>query len=237
MPIRTALVLVAKEPDLERTKTRLAPRLSPEARLALCEAMLLDKRDQLAGIDRVARVLAFDPPTCGEAMARRMGEGWTLIAQGDGDLGARMHRVGSALLGEGYASVIFVGSDSPTLPIERVIEARDALERAERDAVIGPAEDGGYYLIGVRRSEPALFAGIEWSTERVFEQQMSALRALRARTRVLGSSYDVDVPSDLDRLARELNESEALRAAAPRTARFCASALAERAPPVDNQRR
>lgn len=237
MPIRTALVLVAKEPDLERTKTRLSPRLSPEERRALCEAMLLDKRDQLAAIDRVARVLAFDPPERGEAMAARMGAGWTLLAQGEGELGARLARVGSALLGEGYAAVIFVGSDSPTLPVERVIEARDALERAERDAVIGPAEDGGYYLLGVRRIEPALFAGIEWSTERVFEQQMSALRALRARTRVLATGYDVDVPADLDRLARELSESEALRAAAPRTARFCASALAERASGVDNHRR
>jgi len=178
--------------------------------------MLDDKIAQVTAIDAVTPVLAFDPIEAEERMRARCPERWTLVSQGEGSLGARLWRVCEHLLHAGFSQLILIGSDSPTLPIEHLERARCALE--EHPVAIGPADDGGYYLLGLATRAPSLFEEIDWSTERVFAQTVAKARAAGLTFERLPAHYDVDVPEDLARLESEFDSIEA-RALAPRTAR------------------
>ncbi len=208
-------MIVAKEPAAGQSKTRLASALNAEQRAALAEAMLLDKIAQVDAVSGVRPWIAYAPDEARAAMSARCDERWGLLAQGEGPLGARLTRVSEALFRAGYSGVILIGSDSPTLPRERLDEARDALASGA-DAVIGRAEDGGYYLLGLRAFEPSVFEAIDWSTDRVFAQTTAAIERAGLRWTSLAECYDVDVTSDLLRLQRELATHRA--ALAPRTA-------------------
>jgi rSAM/selenodomain-associated transferase 1 len=135
-----------------------------------------------------------------QACAQRHGA--RLIAQGAGDLGDRMRRVAKALLAR-HGKVLLVGTDSPTLPLEFVVEAEDRLDAA--DLVFGPSEDGGYYLLGQRRLFPEIFRGVVWGGTGVLRATLAKLDTSRAH--LLPPWYDVDRPDDLARLRSELTHS------------------------------
>jgi rSAM/selenodomain-associated transferase 1 len=118
--------------------------------------------------------------------------------QPDGDLGARM-RVAAEDGLRRASQVIIVGTDCPTMSQDDLRKARDALASGD-DLVLGPAEDGGYWLIGLTRCDPALFSGIAWSSSTVLEATRERLRALRWRWSELATRWDVDRPQDLTRL-------------------------------------
>lgn len=107
--------------------------------------------------------------------------------------------------------------------------------------MLGPADDGGYYLLGLRRFDPRVFEGIDWSTERVFAQTVAALERVGIRWSELARGYDVDVGEDLARLEREMSEDERARALAPRTYQWIversAMRLAETSSGPDNRER
>lgn len=216
---RVALTVVAKFPSERESKTRLSPVLDGAQRRALAEAMLLDKIDQARSIEGAELVLAYAPSDARTAFEALVRTPAVWIDQRDGSLGDRLARTAEALFASGYSAVILVGADSPTLPTTRLQTAVRALaasgEDHASDFVIGPAEDGGYYLLGMRRFESALFTGIDWSTERVFSQTMTALRKLGARPYLLEPCFDVDLPRDLERLRESLERDSSL---APRTA-------------------
>jgi rSAM/selenodomain-associated transferase 1 len=127
--------------------------------------------------------------------------GISLLLQPQGDLGARM----SAALAHGLArarAVLLVGSDVPTMCCDDLRDACDALANGS-DAVLGPAEDGGYWLIGLSRHAAELFRDLPWSTPAVLDATRTRLRALRWRWHELPTRWDVDRPADLQRLAAE----------------------------------
>ena len=116
-----------------------------------------------------------------------------------------------------------LGADSPTLPTARLVRAATTLLRDEADAVLGAAEDGGYWLLGLTRPDPAPYAGITWSTARVAGETRARIAAAGLRLGELGEWYDVDDPPALARLVREVGgggEHDAF--AAPRTAALIA---------------
>jgi len=127
-----------------------------------------------------------------------------LVAQRGADLGARMAHLAAELLADGHRAALLIGSDLPTLPAAHLTEASRALAPGAADLVLGPAEDGGYYLIGLARPAPALFEGIAWSTAGVLEATRARARGLGLREHLLPPWYDVDTPADLDRLRRDL---------------------------------
>jgi rSAM/selenodomain-associated transferase 1 len=148
----------------------------------------------------VARYLACAPDLRDpflRACAQRHGA--RLIAQGTGDLGDRMQRVASALLAR-HNKVLLVGTDSPTLPLDFVVEAEERLETA--DLVFGPSEDGGYYLLGQRGVYPEIFRGVVWGGTDVLRATLAKLET--SRVQLLPRWYDVDRPDDLARLGRDL---------------------------------
>ena len=204
-PPKTALVVFARHPR-GRVKTRLAPLLAPAAARGLHVACLESTLRLADSLPRdIARFLYLTPterPRRSHAL--NLPRRFRLRTQRGRDLGARLRAALGALIAAGYRRVVFIGSDSPTLPAPRLRRAFAALQRA--DAVLGPARDGGYYLIGLRAKRnpsTAVFRGIDWGTSRAFRQQRARLRALGLESKVLSLWYDVDVPADLKRLRRD----------------------------------
>jgi glycosyltransferase A (GT-A) superfamily protein (DUF2064 family) len=117
----------------------------------------------------------------------------------------------------GHGPVVVVGTDSPTLPPSFVAEAIGSLAAGESDVALGPTEDGGYYLVGLRELARDLFRGVAWSTPHVYRQTAENAARARLRTLELPRWYDVDTPADLLRLRAELFNDEAARLRAPAT--------------------
>jgi hypothetical protein len=216
------LALFAKAPIPGEVKTRLCPPLSPVRAAELYSAMLLDILDQDAQRRDVDLALWYSPPTAFPWFADHVPPRYRLLPQTQGNLGARMANLFRVHGSEGYRRIVLRGTDSPTLPPERVAEALDALERAE--LVLCPDLDGGYNLIGLRWPCDALFS-MELGHASVLEQTLARARAAGLSFELLPPHHDVDRPEDLERLEASLSE-----ALTPRTLRWlrCASELSTR---------
>jgi rSAM/selenodomain-associated transferase 1 len=199
-----AVAVMAKVPGVTVVKSRLYTVLSPEQATALYRCFLLDRLDGLATVSDVERVVAFTPPERGDEMTALVPPGFRCVPQRGRDLGERLARLLDGLLKEGYAGAIAIDSDSPTLPMAYVVAAADILRRAMADVVIGPAEDGGYYLIGVGAPQPRLFEEMAWSTSSVLPTTLARVKELGLRSHLLPPWFDVDTEDDLARLRDEM---------------------------------
>jgi rSAM/selenodomain-associated transferase 1 len=189
-----SLGVFAKWPHPGTVKTRLGGPAGWNA--AVARAFLLDTLARTAGLaDR--RVLAFAPPEARGPFAALV-SGVVLTPQADGDLGARLHAFLAGELGGGAGKVVVVGTDSPTLPPEYIARAFAALDRA--DVVLGPATDGGYYLLGCRRAPP-VFDGVAWSSPQVLGETVDRLGDPGWELALLPPWYDVDTPEGWAMLA------------------------------------
>jgi len=198
--VKPRVCIFAKLPVPGEVKTRLAPTLGDAAAARLARAFL---RDAVALVRRAlwAKAVLAVP---GGARAMK----WTGIEvwdQGEGDLGERLSRVLTRAL-RGAPFAIALGADSPGLPLARLDDARSALEW--NDAVLGPAQDGGFYLLGLRRCPRGLLNGLRWGHRRVLEQTRARLRQRGLRVALLEAWFDVDRPGDLARLGRLLEAGE-----------------------------
>ena len=206
LPDGAVLGIFAKHPVPGRVKTRLAARLGADGAAEAHAAMLLDLLDLWGGERYLApggrRVVVFDPPDAASWFDAHAPAGFALQPQEGPDLGARMANFLSAELAEGADRVVVIGSDSPTLDPSHVVSAFLCLEH--KDVVLGPAADGGYYLVGARRPVPELFRDIPWSTPAVLARSVAALRESGRSLAVLPPWYDVDTPESWDLLAGHL---------------------------------
>ncbi|MDO3378197.1 TIGR04282 family arsenosugar biosynthesis glycosyltransferase [Geoalkalibacter halelectricus] len=210
--MENVLGIFAKEPQAGQTKTRLCPPLSPAEAAAFYAVSLEESVARMAA--GAWRLVIFYSGKR-DYFARAF-PGVPLLAQQGAELGARMDHALRVLLDAGARAAVLIGSDSPDLPLEHVQEAFAAL--AGHEAVLAPALDGGYVLIGESRHHPELFADIPWSTSRV-------LAATRQRARAAGIDLRELAPwDDLDDWAAL--ESLLARAPASLTARFMQSRLA-----------
>ncbi|HSE95025.1 MAG TPA: TIGR04282 family arsenosugar biosynthesis glycosyltransferase, partial [Methylomirabilota bacterium] len=197
---RIALAVMAKVPVAGQVKTRLCPPLTPDAAAALARCFLLDRLDQLRGVPGADALVAFAPPEEEAALREIVPPETRLVPQVGADLGGRLDRLLTGLLAEGYPGAIALDADSPTLPTAYLREACQHLRNASADVVLGPCEDGGYYLIGLRAPAPALFVEVPWSTAAVLAETITRARDLGRRLRLLPPWFDVDRGEDLDRL-------------------------------------
>ena len=200
---RVAVVIMAKAPRAGHVKTRLCPPLSPDEASALYECFLRDKIAQVRTLAGVTGVIAFTPDDSGPLFGQ-LAPGFRLVAQRGGDLGSRLLHTLETLLGDGHAAAIAVDSDTPTLPTDFLRQAVELLSMAKADVVLGPADDGGYYLIGLRQPWPTLFADMPWSTPDVLPETMRRAEAARLSVACLPPWFDVDTPDDLGRLVTSL---------------------------------
>jgi uncharacterized protein len=178
-------------------KTRLARHLSPERLSALRRAMLLDTL-QIARSVPAADVVVYITPDSA------VGEVEGSVPQGEGDLGARMLAAFSDLLEtRGYGSAVLVGSDIPLLNAAHIASAHETLA-TRSGIVLGPADDGGYFLIGAKRVHPEVFERIAWGSDAVLTDTLRAAERAGIEARLIAGAYDIDTIDDLRRVEREI---------------------------------
>jgi hypothetical protein len=218
------LVIFARRPEAGRVKTRLARAIGDAAAAALYAAFVSDLRDRFAAAPFAVR-WAVAPPVDGFAERFAIAPGSVFAQRGD-DLGARMRDALGRVLGEGFPRCAIVGSDMPQLEVDAVRRAFARLEDA--DVVLGPAEDGGYYLVAAR-AVLEIFDGIAWGTESVLAATRWRAAALGLTVALLEPGFDVDVEKDLERLRAVAGSPAA--PAMPATAAALAAIRSSKAPP------
>jgi len=197
------LILFTRYPEPGRTKTRLIPALGAEG------AADLHRRMTEHTLRRIRSFLATHPVSFQvryeggeeERMRQWLGDDPRMVEQGEGDLGRRMDLAFSESFQEGVRRVVVIGTDCPGIRPFHLTRAFRSLE--DEDVVIGPANDGGYYLIGLRQPAPELFHGIPWGTEQVLERTLDVARARGVRVELLDRLDDVDRPPDIPVWERE----------------------------------
>lgn len=197
------LAVFARAPELGRVKTRLCPPLTADEAVRFHRALVEDTLEHLGKLRRpeLSKLLLLSRPLL-QATDLDVPRMWTVGIQAPGDLGAKLSSFFYNAFRREARRVVVLGSDSPTLPLEVVDDAFEELARV--DVALGPAADGGYYLIGARLFIPDLFRGISWGTGAVLRQTKDVLARLGNRYRLLAPWYDVDLPHDLDRLREEI---------------------------------
>ncbi|WP_068805937.1 TIGR04282 family arsenosugar biosynthesis glycosyltransferase [Thauera phenolivorans] len=197
-PAAIELAILAKAPVAGFAKTRLIPHLGREGAAAL-QRWLLRRAVRVAVRADLGPVSLWCAPDTGHPdFERCLASGEVrLLSQPQGDLGVRMQAAAAA--SRTPAGMLIIGTDCPVLT--PVLIRRVARALGQHDAVVVPAEDGGYVLIALRRADPRLFADIDWSTDRVMEQTRERLRALGLRWHEPAALWDVDRPEDFERLA------------------------------------
>lgn len=202
---RPAIIVMAKQPVAGQAKTRLCPPLTAVQAAALAKALLHDTVANARRADCAEVVLAYAPEEAATWFASQF-PGKAQIAQGNGELGERLTAVLEASWQRRYRPCIVMGADSPDLPTDFLCAALESLRPGAESAelVLGPAADGGYYLIGLQGRQPPLFTRIDWSTDRVLAQTLARAADLGLRTRLLEPWYDVDTIADLERLRANL---------------------------------
>jgi len=186
------LGIFAKRPEPGRVKTRLAAATSPEWAAEVAEGFLRETLERVRGL-AVRRVLAYAPADAGAWFAALTRNRFGLCPQCDGDLGQRMAAFFTAQFQSGAQRVVLIGTDSPSLPVAFIEQALTELGRA--DLVLGPATDGGYYLVGCRARVPPIFDGVRWGTAHVLGETLARLDATW-QVALLPPWYDVDTLAD-----------------------------------------
>ena len=199
--MKAAVAILARAPVPGRAKTRLTPPLTPDAAARVAQACLEETLRRFPRAIDVPFTLFLDGDADPALVDTVRGAGVHLAAQAEGDLGARLKAAFEALRLEGAEAVVAIGADSPTLDPARIPEAIAALESC--DVVLGPAEDGGYYLIGTRGDRSEIFDGIPWSTGRTLEATLARARSLGCAVHLLAPHYDIDDAATLARAEAE----------------------------------
>ena len=199
---RNALLVVAKRPTPGQTKTRLSPPLTAEQAAGIYECFLLDTLDLVRQVPGVQPVVAYQPSEA-QAYFAGLAPDFEHIVQSGSDLGARLDNALTEYLRRGYQHVAIMNSDGPTLPLACLVAAFEHLA-GDAEVVLGPAEDGGYYLIGLKRPAPRLLRGVRMSTPHAAADTLARAAEDGLEVALLPTWYDVDDAASLARLEAEL---------------------------------
>ena len=202
-----ALGVMTKAPQPGKVKTRLCPPLTPDESAALNICFLRDISSSIkkaATESPAAGVGIYTPAGTEDVYDSILPGGFFLIRQRGETFGERLMFAVCDLLSVGFASVCLINSDSPMVPASCFAEAAEQLARPGDRIVLGPSEDGGYYLIGQKQLHKRLFEEIDWSTERVFGQTLERAEELQLPVHELASGLDVDDRESLGQLGRTL---------------------------------
>ena len=208
------LILFGKVPEAGATKTRLAPALGDAGAARLYRAFLDDTIRRTAAVAAERRGLWLAGSVGGRDRVRERHGGLEVRPQRGDDLGQRMARALEEAFAAGAGRALILGTDHPTLPMDRLERAFRLLSSV--DLVLGPSDDGGYYAVGVRREAwpgaAGIFRDVPWSTDRVLEVTRARAEEIGLSRRELAEWYDVDRPSELERLRSDAEpDSRSLR--------------------------
>ena len=203
---RCALALMAKVPFAGAVKTRLTPPLSAEEAATLSTCFLRDMATNVLDMnsDGMEGAVLYTPANAEGLLHDLLPNGFKLVAQRGETLGERLINAAAELLSNGFESVCLINSDSPTLPSEILKTAASLLAQDGDRVVLGPSEDGGYYLIGLKRPHYELFERIAWSTADVLAHTIERAAEINLPVEFLPTWYDVDDAATLLLLCEEL---------------------------------
>ncbi len=223
LPQDRCLAMMIRHPEPGQVKTRLAKRYGDAFAAELYGCFVEDLLGTLAPGNHHLEIF-FTPARKSREIAERFGVRLSYTPQEGRDIGQRMESALRSCFARGFATVILIGSDFPDLTAQAVEEAFEALEQGA-DAVVGPALDGGYYLIGFRAADfdPDLFRAMPWGTETVFQETVDRLRARGSRVHLAEPWRDIDRPEDLEALQARHGNTAFSRS---RTMRFLRRRLA-----------
>ena len=201
--MNAALIVFARQPLAGVTKTRLIPALGAEGAARLYAQLLARTLNEARTVPGVTRYLSVDEVAAQSFFEARLPHGeWRTAVQTGATLGARMaHALAAAL--RHHPQAVLIGSDILDFTAAQIGTALRALEGGN-DAVLAPAADGGYWLVGLSRPLPALFEGIAWGSAEVYSQSIARLRTAGVRWQALATCHDIDTPEDLADFAGEL---------------------------------
>jgi uncharacterized protein len=195
-----ALVILARHPDAGKVKTRLAASIGDAAAAALYRAFLFDLGRKLAA--HPGWVLYWAVAPADSPLPLDIADGEKTFPQVGGDLGERMAGAIERVLAEGHPSAVLIGADVPHVSITTLEEAFRCVAAGAK-LVLGPAEDGGYYLVGAS-SLPPVFCDIRWGTTGVLTETIAAARRAGIEPALVAPDYDIDDREDLERLKAEI---------------------------------
>jgi rSAM/selenodomain-associated transferase 1 len=202
-----ALAVMAKAPLIGNVKTRLVPPLQPREAAALNTCFLRDVTDVIDKVcvaEQAEGFAAYTPLGQEVCFDGLLPGGFRLLAQRGSNLGERLFHATKDFLAAGFQAMCLINSDSPTLPVAVLDEAVAALRVPGDRVILGPADDGGYYLIGLKHAHRRLFEDIVWSTESVLAGTLDRAREIGLEAKLLPTWYDVDDAASLRRLCQEL---------------------------------
>jgi hypothetical protein len=196
--MKRCLIIFAREPKKGQVKSRLAKSVSQEKALDLYKAFLEDTLNLAQKVRCDQKILAYaSKNSC--PYLKKVGTGFYFHGQKGENLGDRMIEAINFCKKNFLSSqVVIIGTDSPHLPVRFIKGSFEALKRA--DIVLGPSEDGGFYLIGMRKTEPAIFKGVVWSSSSVLKKTLLNAKKLGLTTKLLESFFDIDTQKDLTKL-------------------------------------
>ena len=215
-PALCGIAVMAKASAAGRTKTRLVPPLDYQEAAAFNTVFLKDVAENLLAAARqtsIAGYMAFGPPGCEAFFKDSFHPDIGHFAAWLPGFGDCLHLAMQEVLKRGHRGAVVLNSDSPTLPTALLVEAADFLARPGDRAVLGPARDGGYYLLGLKQAHRRMFEDIEWSTSRVADQTIERAGELGLDLRVLAPWYDVDDSGSLRILQGELTATRSFNEA------------------------
>lgn len=201
-----SIIVFAKYPQAGKVKTRLGASIGYQLAADFYTVFLRQTLDFARSGGSRKVFLAFEPPDKEREFAEMMPPDCAMFPQVDGDLGERLARAFETSFAAGATRVLALGSDSPTLPPALLNQAFSRLD--DCDLVIGPAEDGGYCLIGLKSVRPELFRDIEWSSNSVLSTTLAIAARMKLATALLDRWYDVDDVDTLRRAARDDRSGE-----------------------------
>ncbi len=219
-----ALLVIAKQPAPGQTKTRLSPSFSAPEAAAFYECVLRDMLNIARQVPNVTRYINYGPVEAATYF-QQLAPDFKLIPQTGNSLGERLDNALTHCLNQGFDRVVITNSDSPTLPPDYIGQAFAELDNAE--VVLGPCEDGGYYLIGSICFQSQLLREVKMSTDRVLKDTLTLAREAGIPTTLLPRWYDIDTIDDVRRLAVELEQAG--QHIAPSTRQFLAQFLSQEA--------
>lgn len=224
-----ALAVMAKAPRVGEVKTRLVPPLTAEEAATLSGCFVSDITTNFAAVARLRPArgfVAYSPPGAESLFRNLVPREILMLPPRRVGLGYSLLHATKDLIAAGYGGACLVNADSPTLPTSLLVDAIDALRAPGDRVVLGPAVDGGYYLIGLKQPHARLFEDISWSTEHVFRQTVERAASIGLAVVRLPPWYDVDDAASLGWLCDEVLANRAageLRTtgyAAPQTATY-----------------
>jgi len=226
-----AMAVMTKAPQAGRVKTRLVPPLTPEQAAELNKCFLRDTAAAIsnaAGADTACGIAVYTPVGAESAYTDILPADFSLLPQRGDKFGERLYLALEDLFKCGFDSLCLIDSDSPTVPAENFAQAVELLSASEDRVVLGPSDDGGYYLVGMKKPHRHLFEKIDWSTERVLNQTVQRAAEIDLEVKLLPTGFDVDDDAGLRRLRNELLGEQADDSVAPNTRRFLADLVEQK---------